>query len=166
MLPPPARWSPAGDEPILRDRNRVSGHYVAVQPPLLNSMAPSLVASQCYHDLGYVNQNWPPGAPAGYVFDVPTLHVSQPTYTPYPFVLPVALSHSRSQSLSHDQDNPQSRIHSRSYSQSGFEHRYNNVSMAVNDPAAAWLAHAHSTYTCAPGFAPHSANYLSNWLRT
>jgi hypothetical protein len=31
-LPPPAKWSPAGDEPILRERNRTSGHYLPVQP--------------------------------------------------------------------------------------------------------------------------------------
>lgn len=165
-LPPPARWSPAGDEPILRDRNRLSGHYVAVQPPLLSSMAPSQFASQCYHELGYANQNWPPGPPAGYVFDVPTLHVSQP-YTPYTFVPPVALPHSRSQSHSYDQDNSQSRIHSRSYSQSGSEYRYNDVHMTANELPTPWAAHGHSAYSCATGFVPHhSANYQSNWLRT
>ncbi|KAH6871006.1 hypothetical protein BKA70DRAFT_362752 [Coprinopsis sp. MPI-PUGE-AT-0042] len=30
-LPPPAKWNPSGDEPILRDRNRSSGQYVAIQ---------------------------------------------------------------------------------------------------------------------------------------
>ncbi|EIW76162.1 hypothetical protein CONPUDRAFT_168749 [Coniophora puteana RWD-64-598 SS2] len=33
LLPPPARWSPAGDEP-LQQRNRISGQYAAVQPSI------------------------------------------------------------------------------------------------------------------------------------
>ncbi|KAF7353028.1 hypothetical protein MVEN_01270500 [Mycena venus] len=140
-LPPPARWSPAADEPILRERNRASGHYVAVQPPLLPSMIPYQMAPTYHqpHELGYPNQNWPPGPTAfvtvkppallgvgmGYVFDAPPLHVAHPQYTtpPYPFIASashVALSHqhSRSQSLSYDQDNSHSRNRVRSCSQS------------------------------------------------
>ncbi|KAF7980949.1 hypothetical protein HWV62_36185 [Athelia sp. TMB] len=30
ILPPPAKWSPAADEPIFRDRGRISGEYVAL----------------------------------------------------------------------------------------------------------------------------------------
>ncbi|KAJ7714305.1 hypothetical protein B0H14DRAFT_3523059 [Mycena olivaceomarginata] len=90
-LPPPARWSPAANELILHERNRASGHYVAVQPPLL--------------PLGYPNQNWPPGPtvpfvavkpPAllsmgmGYVFDAPPLHVAHAaaTASAYPISIP------------------------------------------------------------------------------
>ncbi|KAF7355074.1 hypothetical protein MSAN_01422900 [Mycena sanguinolenta] len=139
-LPPPARWSPAADEPILRERNRASGHYVAVQPPILPSMMTYQIAPSYRppHDMGYPNQNWPPATAfvavkppvmmgMGYVFDAPPLHVAHPAAyaTPaYPFVAPashLALSHhqhSRSQSLSYDQDNSHSRNRVRSCSQS------------------------------------------------
>jgi hypothetical protein len=39
-LPPPAKWSPAGDEPILRERNNGGVQYVAVQPPITYSILP------------------------------------------------------------------------------------------------------------------------------
>ncbi|KAJ7276128.1 hypothetical protein B0H12DRAFT_1005179 [Mycena haematopus] len=143
-LPPPARWSPAADEPILRERNRGSGHYVAVQPPILPSMMTYQMApSYPQHDLGYSNQNWPPATafvtvkpPAmmgmGYVFDAPPLHVAHPAYATlaYPFVAPashLAFSHhqhSRSQSLSYDQDNSHSRNRVRSCSQSQAQHQF------------------------------------------
>jgi hypothetical protein len=60
-FPPPAKWSPTGDEPILRERNRMIGQYVAVQPPLVNSVTPFQVLPLSYdqpNELGYSNQNW------------------------------------------------------------------------------------------------------------
>ncbi|KAI0320610.1 hypothetical protein OF83DRAFT_1169157 [Amylostereum chailletii] len=45
-LPPPARWSPAGDEPLQRHGSRGQGQYVAVQPsaappaPMIERSAP------------------------------------------------------------------------------------------------------------------------------
>ncbi|KAJ6627556.1 hypothetical protein B0H10DRAFT_2173623 [Mycena sp. CBHHK59/15] len=182
-LPPPARWSPAADEPILRERNRASGHYVAVQPPLLSSMIPYQVAPT-YHnpqELGYTNQNWPPGgsfvavkpqALVGYVFDGPPLHVSHPTYSAYPFVSPLALSHSRSQSLSYDQDNSHSRNRLRSCSQSRFDYHCSDVHLAPgelvppNEAGARWAASAHYGYP-APAFAGQpGGQFQPAWLRT
>src|SRR5258708_15601170 len=32
-LPPPAKWSPAADEPLRRDMIRAPTNYMAVQPP-------------------------------------------------------------------------------------------------------------------------------------
>ncbi|KAJ7068022.1 hypothetical protein C8F01DRAFT_1078660 [Mycena amicta] len=138
QLPPPARWSPAGDEPILRERNRASGHYVAVQPPTLipYPMVPNYHPA---HELGYSNQNWPPVGTyltikpppvIGYVFDGPPLHVSHSSFNGYPFV---ALSHSRSQSLSYDPDNSQSRNRIRSCSQS-FENQAQPLAPSVVAP--------------------------------
>ncbi|KAF8211412.1 hypothetical protein K438DRAFT_1958524 [Mycena galopus ATCC 62051] len=195
-LPPPARWSPAADEPILRERNRGSGHYVAVQPPFLPSMMPYQMAPSYHppHELGY-NQNWPPAAtfaavkPAtmmgmGYVFDAPPLHVAHPAYaTPaYPFVAPVphlALSHqhSRSQSLSYDQDNSHSRNRVRSCSQSQaqaqFEyHGCHDLGVpaheAVNAHWGAAPAHAAHYGYAAPAFAgQHGHGHMQPaWLRT
>ncbi|KAJ6539075.1 hypothetical protein B0H19DRAFT_960148 [Mycena capillaripes] len=183
-LPPPARWSPAADEPILRERNRASGHYVAVQPPLLPSMIPYQMAPNYHapHELGYPNQNWPPGgtyvavkpqALMGYVFDAPPLHVSHPPYNAYPFVPSLALSHSRSQSLSYDQDNSHSRNRLRSCSQSQFEYNCHDVHMLPNELApstevdARWGAPAHYGYP-APAFAgqPGHGHMQPAWLRT
>ncbi|KAJ7781531.1 hypothetical protein B0H16DRAFT_1710730 [Mycena metata] len=180
-LPPPARWSPAADEPILRERNRPSGQYVAVQPPLLPSMIPYQMAPSYHpaHELGYPNQNWPPGGTyvavkpqpiMGYVFDAPPLHVSHPPYTAYPFVPSLALSHSRSQSLSYDQDNSHSRNRLRSCSQSQFEYQCHDVHMA-NELApsnevidARWAAHYGYP---APAFAGQPGhNMQPAWLRT
>lgn len=117
-LPPPARWSPAADEPILRDSHRTNRPYVAVQPvvaphaPLYHVPQPGFQA---------------PPEPAAYdphaqwaVGGYPAAMVT--AYNPYPsYVLPVApaMSHSRSQSLSYDQDNSHPHNHARSYSQHG-----------------------------------------------
>ncbi|KAF7301497.1 hypothetical protein MIND_00715100 [Mycena indigotica] len=153
-LPPPARWSPAGDEPILRERNRGSGHYVAVQPP---AMIPYSMAPAAYPELGYANQNWPPvGAylaikpppVLGYVFDAPPLHVSHSSYTGYPLV---ALSHSRSHSLSYDPDNSHSRNRLRSCSQS-FEYHHQEAQPVVPPPVQ--YGYAPPAFTC------------HGWLRT
>jgi hypothetical protein len=178
-LPPPARWSPAADEPILRERNRATGHYVAVQPPLLPSMIPYQMAPNYHppHELGYPNQNWPPGgtfvavkpqALMGYVFDGPPLHVSHPPYNAYPFVSSLALSHSRSQSLSYDQDNSHSRNRLRSCSQSQFEYHCHDIHMVSNEPNeidARWAAApAHYGYP-APAFV-QPGHCQPAWLRT
>ncbi|KAJ7688460.1 hypothetical protein B0H17DRAFT_1135676 [Mycena rosella] len=182
-LPPPARWSPAADEPILRERNRASGHYVAVQPPLLPSMIPYQLAPNYHapHDLGYPNQNWPPGATymavkpqaiMGYVFDAPPLHVSHPSYNAYPFFAPLALSHSRSQSLSYDQDNSHARNRLRSCSQSRFDYHCHDIHMgpselpSANEGDGRWGAPAHYGYP-APAFARQPGGHLQPaWLRT
>ncbi|KAJ7095119.1 hypothetical protein B0H15DRAFT_92901 [Mycena belliarum] len=182
-LPPPARWSPAGDEPILRERKRATGQYVAVQPPLLPSTIPYQMASNYHapHDLGYPNQNWPPGtafvtmkppAVMGYVFDAPPLHVSHPSFNAYPFVTPLALSHSRSQSLSYDQDNSHARNRLRSCSQSRFDYRCHDVHLAPSELApstegdVSWAAPAHYGYP-APAFAGQPGGHMQPaWLRT
>jgi hypothetical protein len=62
-LPPPAKWSPAADEPLRRDMIREPTHYVAVQPPAV----PPLVMVPQYppsgHGIAYP-QGWGTGAPA------------------------------------------------------------------------------------------------------
>jgi len=131
VLPPPAKWSPAGDEPILRDRNRSSGHYVAVQAPH---------ATAAYHpqDVAF-NQTWNPPAAymqpkpqPGYVYDFPSIfRVGQPAYNPFAHAS-VAHPHARTQSLSYDQDNA-SRNHMRSYSQARFDYMRNDLRMAAGE---------------------------------
>ncbi|KAJ6516171.1 hypothetical protein C8R45DRAFT_234522 [Mycena sanguinolenta] len=195
-LPPPARWSPAADEPILRERNRASGHYVAVQPPILPSMMTYQMAPSYRppHDMGYPNQNWPPATAfvavkppvmmsMGYVFDAPPLHVAHPAAyaTPaYPFVAPaphLALSHqhSRSQSLSYDQDNSHSRNRVRSCSQSQPQPQFEYHVIGcgeLNAPGheGSWgvapAPAAHYGYPTPAYASQHHAHMQPAWVRT
>lgn len=168
-LPPPAKWSPAGDEPILRDRNRVSGHYVAVQAPHVVSYP---VAYHQPHDITY-NPSWnlavyvPVKPQPGYI-DFPHLpQMSQNAYN-YPYLPPVPLPHSRSQSLSYNQDNYQMRNHARSYSQSIFDYRCSDIRMTVQDhvhaePQSHW-SNGYD-YSVAPSYGP-IPTLQTTWLRT
>jgi hypothetical protein len=63
ILPPPAKWSPAADEPLRRGMIRAPTHYMAVQPPPL----PPLVMVPQYPPSGHgtaYQQSWGTGAPA------------------------------------------------------------------------------------------------------
>ncbi|KAF9557226.1 hypothetical protein CPC08DRAFT_725201 [Agrocybe pediades] len=129
-LPPPAKWSPAGDEPILRDRNRVSGHYVAVQAPPPASVWQPL-------EMQY-NQNWNPSNPpgfnlhvpvksqTGYMYDMPPPLSLNPTYDAFAHI---PFTHSRSQSLSYEHD-PIMSQHARTYSQSRFDYKCADLRMS------------------------------------
>lgn len=118
-LPPPAKWSPSGDEPILRDRNRSSGHYVAVQP------SQTQVYPLAYRPDVACNPSWDAsfGVPfkgyPTYSFGHAAVPIAPPTYNLYPQQTTNAMTHSRSQSLFYDTDNYGPRHHSRSLSQSG-----------------------------------------------
>ncbi|KAF7331854.1 hypothetical protein MKEN_00065500 [Mycena kentingensis (nom. inval.)] len=167
-LPPPARWSPAADEPILRERNRASGQYVAVQPPLPPAMVSYPVGSDYPAELGYANQNWPPVGTyvtvkpppvMGYVFEAPPLHVAHSSYSAYPFVPALAVPHLRSQSLSYDQDNSLSHNRLRSCSQSFESQSRFDESAGSNEVDAHWqVPPVHY------GYAP-PAFTCSGWLR-
>ncbi|KIY73792.1 hypothetical protein CYLTODRAFT_406502 [Cylindrobasidium torrendii FP15055 ss-10] len=116
-LPPPAKWSPAGDEPILRDRNRTSGHYMAVRPTHGYPIAPYAqdIRYQAQHhwSAGYVPQQ--PMSMA-YPYDAPH-HQGVPVYRqPLPYAVP--MSHSRSQSSQYYQEAVESRNRLRSFSHS------------------------------------------------
>jgi len=134
-LPPPAKWSPAGDEPILRDRNRVSGRYVAVQPP------PTAASVWQPLDMQY-NQNWNPVNPVGF-----NLHIPAKSQTGYMYDMPpyglttsydafahITFAHSRSQSLSYDQD-PIMSQHMRTYSQSRFDYKCSDLRLGNGERA-------------------------------
>ncbi|KDR83411.1 hypothetical protein GALMADRAFT_219236 [Galerina marginata CBS 339.88] len=152
-LPPPAKWSPAGDEPILRDRNRVSGHYVAVQAP------PMATGYPANRDVAY-NQNWNPAAyvpmksQTGYMYDMPPVFgVGHPNYNPFGYIASVPLPHSRSQSLSYDQDTLMSHNHMRSYSQTRFEYKSSDLRMTacehpqIHESESRWMdAAGHYPY--------------------
>ena len=173
FLPPPAKWSPAADEPIFRERAKV-GQYLAVQPPLTATrFAMSLPQEIRYH-------NWPVSGncipvrqhlTTGYVYDPASVQQLLPAYTSYHYV-PPGQSHSRSHSHSCDHENCHPRNLPRSHSQ--FDYGCDNVRVAANDvvpfcqPAAQW---APARYGCAAPyrqpFGPlPNANFQSTWLRT
>ncbi|KAF9055022.1 hypothetical protein BDZ89DRAFT_1097789 [Hymenopellis radicata] len=167
-LPPPAKWSPAGDEPILRDRNRGGAQYVAVQP----STIPYHMVPYPHHEVSYQTP-WPAGyvhAPMAmaYAYEVPTLH-PLPVYGPVAFAVPV--SHSRSQSHYSYQDTSDPHNHLRSYSQSHFPYKCGDLRMSAQElPSPPGMdgrwdmpqqLHAPPAYPLHP-----SVGYPSAWLRT
>lgn len=172
-LPPPAKWSPSGDEPIHREKNRASGQYVAVQPTIYPATYPQSL------DSDYTHQNWASAdsymtfkSQSAYVFNLtaPIHTINQASYNPYPYVAPLAFSHSRSQSHTYDQENMQLRNHMHSYSQS-FEYRCSDIRMTANELACPeadpqWIGSDQYSYY-GSAFAPlTNINYQSTWLRT
>jgi len=119
-LPPPAKWSPSGDEPILRDRNRMGGHYMAPQPALHRPLA---MPQAPFSDNGYLWAFVPMKheVPSGYSYDHPSL---PPSRLPYEYGYSYAPTHVRTQSLDYSQENMQPR-HSRSQSQMQAGYGYN-----------------------------------------
>ena len=179
-LPPPAKWSPAGDEPILRERNRGGGSYLAVQPPLANTIAPTAIPS--YHQVSRAApQRWAPGAgylpvkpaPMSYGYGASYHPHVQLGCHPYPIILPLPVSHIRSHSS--DQNEFQSRNHLRTHSQSRFERRCSDIRMTANESGptiqadAQWSAadHPYGYQSFGYPFGPLPAiNYQTAWLRT
>ncbi|KAJ3516202.1 hypothetical protein NLJ89_g1275 [Agrocybe chaxingu] len=163
MLPPPAKWSPAGDEPILRDRNRSSGHYVAVQAPPIATAAYSV---NCQPQEMAFNQNWNPPMPAaaaympvksqpGYVYDLQTLvRANQPSYNPFGFITPISLPRSRSHSVSYGHDSLLSRNHMRSYSQARFDYQCSDLRMTAGEHVP--IPEVESRWMEAAGHYPYS----------
>ncbi|KAH9938242.1 uncharacterized protein B0H18DRAFT_8050 [Fomitopsis serialis] len=135
MLPPPARWSPAADEPIMRDV-RISRQYVAPQPiaqvpvamPLLPPFHQVLQSQQSawpYDGYGHKQEQL---ASAAYA---PPLVYARPSHVGYEYAYPATHGHSRSQSLSYNQavgDHTQGR--QRAYSQTRYDQGYSDVRLS------------------------------------
>ncbi|KAI1795146.1 hypothetical protein LXA43DRAFT_65987 [Ganoderma leucocontextum] len=133
-LPPPAKWSPAGDEPIVRDASRVHGQYVAPQPlwhpPMAPAPPPFPPAMDLHHVSwsmgGYMIAQEPISRPP--VFAAPVFQGPVPGFE-YGYAVPAAPhGHTRSHSLSYNQavaDQAPARL--RSYSQTRFDPQYSNV---------------------------------------
>ena len=131
-LPPPAKWSPAGDEPIIRDASRIHCQYVAPQPLSHPPIAPAPFAPpmDLHHASwsmsGYMMAQEPISRPP--VFAPPVFHAPVPGFEyGYPMAT-VPHGHARSHSLSYNQaiaDQVPARL--RSYSQTRFDHQYSNV---------------------------------------
>lgn len=163
-LPPPAKWSPAADEPILRDRNRGSGHYVAVQPPPAPTthMPFQVQVMPPYHTMYSAEHSWPvPPATVGYLFDpVTAMHHLPAPVAPSAYG-PMVHGHSRSQSLSgylqHDtQSLQQNRM--RSFSQSRFDQNVPPPPAVANAAQTGWAAGGHYEF-----FYPHAVNAFTSY---
>ena len=128
-LPPPAKWSPAADEPIFRYNAR-SQQYVAPQPIAQVPMpsAPAPLPAPFHQALDMSRRIWPAdeqvvrqtfAAPPVPVFNAPHPAV----YPAYDYHYPASSAHSRSQSLSYNAPvvGQSQGGHYRSYSQSQFE---------------------------------------------
>ncbi|KAF8631242.1 hypothetical protein AX15_002571 [Amanita polypyramis BW_CC] len=173
VLPPPAKWSPSGDEPIFRARQRTNGNYVAVQAPEFH------VWSAPYLQLGdpnYQDGTWtysnvvPAKLPTGYGgYEVPNYHPS--SYFHYSYAPLVPMIHVRTHSLSHDQNNSQTHGHTRSYSHNCFDQRWSNAHMAdpsilVGKEAIHWYATDSQPYV-PPAYAYHpGVIHQPTWVRT
>ncbi|KAH8105929.1 hypothetical protein BXZ70DRAFT_403411 [Cristinia sonorae] len=140
-LPPPAKWSPAADEPISRDQLRLHQQYtVAPAPHAIPQLAMQPAPPPFHQALGLNRRIW---AADGYapkresmgrnVFDpLPqySARPHQPAYPAYEYGY-APQPHSRSQSFSYSQPVlGQSQGHLRSYSQTRYDTGYGDVRMS------------------------------------
>ena len=146
-LPPPAKWSPAADEPIFRNgRSRQEGQYVAVQPPMVPPPAPILAPRYTYnpmHGLGYHQSGWDTG-----VEYMPPLKIQLPPghHQAYDYGHSAVPSHSRSVSYSNPQHGAmQSVTHSRSQSQSRLEYACSDLRVTAQNMTQLPTAELHWT---------------------
>ncbi|EPT03706.1 hypothetical protein FOMPIDRAFT_1028558 [Fomitopsis schrenkii] len=137
FLPPPAKWSPAADEPIMRDV-RISKQYVAPQP--MSHVPVAVPPPPPFHQVLQPQQfTWPYG---GYGHEqeqmvsaayAPPPVYARPSHVGYDFAYSAAQGHSRSQSLSYNQavgEHTQGRH--RAYSQTGYDQGYSDVRFSEN----------------------------------
>ena len=136
-LPPPAKWSPAADEPIFRDHNRGHSQYVAPQPVSHLPMAPPPPPPFQPTGMDMHHTSWPVGGymPRQEAVHRPSVFAPPPVYqAPIPgFEYGYAMTgghhgHARSHSLSYSQaiaEQVPGRV--RSYSQSQYDHPYSDM---------------------------------------
>ncbi|KAI0068881.1 hypothetical protein BV25DRAFT_1910616 [Artomyces pyxidatus] len=170
-LPPPAKWSPAADEPLVRDGSRNPGHYVAVRPPMQPQHAQLLPPIQFYQALPPPTEYQQQGWNAGTAFGPARLGIQHPG----PYSTPYGpLLHSRSASLSAGHacaipDYP----HSRSQSQTHFEYACSDMRMTsqkmvpLPPPELPWTGAEQYGYGATYGrFFDPGAYYEAHWVRT
>ncbi|KAH7916132.1 hypothetical protein BJ138DRAFT_996387 [Hygrophoropsis aurantiaca] len=163
-LPPPAKWSPAGDEPIFRERNLANGHYMAVQP-LAPQYAPPVSAPY---------QQWPSGTAYVPVFEPSPFQHGFPHHpVSYPYGVSMNLSHVRSQSQSYCEMENFVPSHGHSYSQPRYDYRCSDVPISADrmgpasQPNGSWPPMEYYRYRSDyRNFGPHSSiNPQSTWAR-
>ncbi|TFY80752.1 hypothetical protein EWM64_g3260 [Hericium alpestre] len=176
MLPPPAKWSPAADEPIMRDGGRAQGQYVAVRPLMLPPPAPLLAPLQSFSAMpngGYAGWN-----AGGGFFPPPSMKYQLPPISALPIAYDYGQSahHSRSASLSVDhQSVPQQIGHGRAHSQTHFEYACSDLRMTsqkmppqLSHPEPRWTG--ADQYRYGPVYGPQLGHdsglqYQPAWIR-
>lgn len=166
-LPPPAKWSPAGDEPICRPSGRTGPMYLPVQPSL---------ASHYVGTVPTVYHQWPttglPYAPFGHLdrdYTVNTLPIPQYTYWA-PISCPSTIQHPQTLCTPDYYAGPN---HVRGYSLGGFDYRCSDIRLLPDgsgchtQPTASWTPlHQNGYVTSRQSLAPHPPlNYRSTWIR-
>ncbi|KAI0353567.1 hypothetical protein OH77DRAFT_1438015 [Trametes cingulata] len=139
-LPPPSKWSPSADEPIIRDPARGHGQYVAPQPMSQLAMAPPPPPAPFHPSLDANRSSWGMGSYGVRQEPIARPHVfapPPPVFHPpvggfeYGYALPGHHGHSRSHSLSYGQvvgEQVPGRV--RSYSQTRYDHGYGDNHIA------------------------------------
>jgi hypothetical protein len=167
-LPPPAKWSPAGDEPILREKTKISGHYLAVQAPLANPVTSAPPYHPVFQD---PYQGWTSGGgyvdtrSSAYSYD----HSYEPAYGSNSFSLPMPVSHARSYSVARNLNDLRSYGHLRSHSQSQFESSMTHEYRPINSCEAQWpvvdqqYGYSSHGYPFIPRL---QLGYSMTWLKT
>jgi len=166
-LPPPAKWSPAGDEPIYRPGGRTASMYLPVQP----SLAPHYVRA-----VPTVYPPWsaavPPYAPFRHHpegdYSVNALAIPRYTYwAPMPTTVqpPYPICHSEYYAGPN---------HVRGYSFGGFDYLCSDIALSsdgtgcLTQPTASWTPlHQYGYLTSRQPLAPHPPppNIRSTWIR-
>ncbi|KAA1466294.1 hypothetical protein DENSPDRAFT_767396 [Dentipellis sp. KUC8613] len=175
-LPPPAKWSPEADEPILRNTGRGQVQYMAVRPSVMPPPAPLLAPVQSYRAAmpqGFPTWSTTTDNQADMKLQLPPPYalLSYGDYTHHN----VGPTHSRSASLSHGHHvvlQPPS--HVRSHSQSQFEHACSDLRFTAQKASQPiysdlhWPSSGHQVYGSAIGrdFTHHPGMQQSSaWLR-
>lgn len=168
-LPPPAKWSPAGDEPICRSSGRTGPIYVPVQPPLGPHYVGTVPA--IYHP-------WPtaglPYIPFGHHSegDYTANAFSVPQYTYWtPISCPSAIQHPQPVCASDYYAGPN---HVRGYSLGRFDYRCSDMGLLSDgtgchpQPTASWTPlrqYGYVTSRQSLAARPPPLNHQSTWIR-
>ncbi|KAH0839714.1 hypothetical protein J3R83DRAFT_652 [Lanmaoa asiatica] len=165
-LPPPAKWSPAGDEPICRPSGRTGPMYVPVQP----SLTPHYIGTvpTAYHPWPTTGLSYAPFGhnPEGTVNALPI-----PQYS---YWAPINCPSAQLPQSACTSDYYTGPNHVRGYSLGGFDYRCSDVRLLSDgagchtQPMASWTPlHQYGYLTSRLSLAPYPPplNHRSTWIR-
>lgn len=168
-LPPPAKWSPAGDEPLCRPGGRTAPVYLPVQPSLAPHYAGTVPT--VYHP-------WPVAGPQYAPFghhpegDYAVNALPIPRYTYWaPMSCPSALQHPYPVCTSDYYAGPS---HVRGYSLGGLDYTCSDIRLSSDgtrcrtQPVTSWTSlhqYGHPTSRQSLALHPPPLNYRSTWIR-
>lgn len=127
VLPPPAKWSPSADEPIIPKSSQNRGAYAAPRPigqPSMQLMPAPLAFAKPFDPQSVWLTD------CGQTTDWATFPPLQSSYMAYDYLYPTSHSHSRSQSLSYNQAVGEHHNRFRSYSHTRYDQPYSDLRMS------------------------------------